>query len=250
MCVAEDPCRTFNKEDDMKTINSALLASAAVASFVAAAGTARAQSSPETAGTFWDQSVAAPSDALELTVGTGYTQGFGQYQKGSVNNLKDVAGPGIGFDLGVGYRLSPTWMIGATGAYQAYDAGNFEGDTSAGGAIGRVDATYHLATYSRLDPWIKGGLGYRYLCECGTPSTRAGARLHGFELLNLSAGLDLRFDKQVALSPIVGASLTTFLWDRTDAIADPRLGVFAYGGLQARFDIGGSYARPMGIAAR
>jgi hypothetical protein len=236
----------------MKAIQSSLLASAALATVVAASGTALAQSAPgaESSQNFWDQSVVAPSNPLELTVGTGYTQGFGQYQAGLANNLKDVAGPGLGIDLGVGYRWSPTWMLGATGAYQAYQAGDFAGDTSAGGAIARIDATYHIATYSRLDPWLKGGIGYRYLCECGTPSTRAGVRLHGFELLNLTAGLDLRVDKQVALAPLIGASLTTFLWDRTDAIADPRLGVFAYGGLQARFDIGGSYERPMDIAIR
>jgi hypothetical protein len=236
----------------MKTFNPSLLASAALATIVAAAGTARAQSAPgaETARSFWDQSVAAPSQAFELTVGSGYTQGFGQYQKGSANNMKDIAGVGIGIDLGVGYRLSPTWMLGASGAYQAYQAGNFEGDTSAGGATARLDATFQLAPYSRLAPWLKGGVGYRYLCECGTPSTRAGARLHGFELLNLNAGLDMRFDQQIALAPLVGASLTTFLWDRTDAIVDPRLGVFVYGGLQARFDIGGSYGRPMSIAVR
>jgi hypothetical protein len=242
----------LRKEDDMKTIQLSIMASAAAATLIAATGTARAQSAAggETARSLWDQSLAAPSNALELTLGTGYTQGFGQYQKGAADNLKDVAGPGLGIDLGVGYRLSPTWMLGATGAYQAYQAGNFEGDTSAGGATARIDATYHLATYSRLDPWLKGGLGYRYLCECGTPSTRTGLRLHGFELFNLSAGLDLRFAKQIALAPVVGASLTTFLWDRTDAIADPRLGVFAYGGLQARFDVGGSYERPMEFAGR
>jgi hypothetical protein len=236
----------------MKTFQSSMLASAALMTLVAAAGTVRAQSAPgaETARSFWDQPIAAPSDALELTVGTGYTQGFGQYQKGSANNVRDIAGAGLAVDVGVGYRLSPLWMLGATGAYQLYEAGNFEGDSGAGGATARFDATYHLAAFSRLDPWIKGGVGYRYLCECGAPSTRAGARLHGFELLNLSAGLDLHFDKQLAVAPIIGASLTTFLWDRTDAIADPRLGVFAFGGFQARFDIGGSYERSMGVAIR
>lgn len=235
----------------MKT-RSLLSAGAVFATLVLGAGVAGAQSAPgaEASGGFWNRSVAAPSQAFELTVGSGYTQGFGQYQKGSANNMKDLAGPGLGIDLGVGYRLSPLWMLGATGAYQAYQAGNFEGDTSAGGAIARVDATYHFDPYSRFDPWLKAGLGYRYLCECGTPATRIGARLHGFELLNLTAGLDLRVDRQVALAPLIGASLTTFLWDRTDPIADPRMSVFAYGGLQARFDLGGTYERPFGVASR
>jgi hypothetical protein len=50
------------------------------------------------------QHLRAPSDAFELKVGTGYTQGFGNIAPGRA--MGDVAGAGIGVSVDVDYRLS------------------------------------------------------------------------------------------------------------------------------------------------
>jgi hypothetical protein len=112
-----------------------------------------------------------------------------------------------------------------------------------------VEGAYHFMPFTRLDPWLKAAIGYRYLCECGTDAGRAGAALHGFDLLGVSGGLDVRVDRHVALAPVIGATLTTFVWDRSTAIPDPRLSVFGFAGLQARFDIRGSYAGETRVVA-
>lgn len=237
----------------MDSLKSSVIGCGGLAVMLAWSGLASAQAAPELGATqsYWDQSVAAPEEAFELTIGSGYTQGFGKLQKGGSHDVSDTAGPGLSVDMGLGYRLSPSWTVGIGGAYTAFTKGDSlaQGE-SVGGAIGRIDASYHFEPFSRLDPFLNAGAGYRYLCECNATGGRPGAKLHGFELLGLAAGLDIRVDRQIALAPLVGVDLDSFFWNGTTAIADPRLSVFAYGGLQARFDIGGSYARSSSLAVR
>ena len=206
----------------------------AVAVVVAFAAPARAQNAvtaeqPE-AGL-----LAAPTRALEIVVGTGYTQGFGELQKGV--NLRDVATPGISVDLGVGYRLDPHWQIGVVGAYQQFDAQRASG---ARGMTAALDVAYHVLPYSRFDPWVQFATGYRALWE--TNATTPDVLTQGLELGKLTAGLDLRASRDVAISPVLGADLTLPLWQgasgsSTTAISDPRPSVYLFAGVQARFDI-------------
>src|SRR5579883_601594 len=62
---------------------------------------------------YLEQRVLAPSHALELGVGTGYTQGFGMIAPG--RGIDDVAGAGIGISGAIDYRLSRPWSIGVEG---------------------------------------------------------------------------------------------------------------------------------------
>src|SRR5579863_8532346 len=78
--------------------------------------TARAQERP--AESYWSQHVPAPSDALELKVGAGYTQGFGNLAPG--RGIDHVAGGGIGFGAEVDYRLNHLWSLGIEGQYQEF----------------------------------------------------------------------------------------------------------------------------------
>lgn len=191
--------------------------------------------------------VPAPRGAFEVTLGSGYTQGFGNLEQDL--SVGDTAGAGVSFDLGLGYRISPRWAVGVSGGYQLFDPGDeLLNDDWPYGMTGRIDATYHISPYSRLDPWVKLGSGYRYLCECEEPAFD-DAHMHGLDLANLNLGFDIRVGRQFGLAPLIGGGLTMFLWEGTDTIDDPELSSFVFAGLQARFDFGGSYERPFTTVA-
>ena len=195
--------------------------------------------------------VDAPDRAFELTLGSGYTRGFGSLQDGANQDVDDRIGNGVTFELGLGYRASPRWMFGVSGGYQRYESGDEIPEAiSSHGANARLDATYHSRPYSHVDPWVKGGVGYRLIYESDAPLAMDEARLHGFDLASVNLGLDLRAGREFAVAPFVGADLTTFLWDGEDAIDDPRLSTFLYAGLQFRLDIGGNTARSTNVASR
>ena len=186
--------------------------------------------------------VPAPSNAFELTLGSGYTQGFGNLEQDV--SVGDTAQAGVGFELGLGHRVSPHWGWGLIGGYQMFDPGDeLANDEWPYGITGRLEATYHISPYSRLDPWVKLGSGYRYLCECEQPAID-DAHMHGIELANLNLGFDMRLGKQFGLAPLIGGGMTMFLWEGTETIDEPELSSFVFAGLQARFDMGGSYQRP------
>jgi hypothetical protein len=183
----------------------------------------------------------APSNALELSVSTGYTQGFGNLKSGV--GLPSVATVGIGFDLGVGYRIDPNWAVLWNGQYQEFTA---ERVAHARGITNDIAVQYHFAPMRQVDPWIEGGAGYRVFWE--DPDVGATLTTHGFQLARVRAGLDLRADEYVAIGPIIGADATLFLFQDVPnlgtSISDPRLSTFVYAGLQGRFDVGGKTVSP------
>jgi len=220
-------------------LNSLFVSSTAVAAVLAGSTLAAAQPgafSEESKTGYWDRSVEAPAEVLELTVSTGYVQGIGQPRRG-VSDLSGALGPGASLDLGVGYRPSARWMLGASGSYQFYSRAELDDDSLAHGATGRLDATYHFNPFARLDPWARAGVGYRMLHH--RLSKGHDELLHGLQLLSVTTGLDVRMQRDVAFAPILGADLDLFLWDRTESVEAPRLNAFVYLGVQGRFDIGG-----------
>lgn len=187
--------------------------------------------------------VRAPRQAFELGVATGYTQGFGNVYPG--RPVGDVANAGVTAGIGLGYRVSPGFSIGATGQYQGYNASNVlpRGTTTRGAAAG-VEGTFHLAPYDRVDPYVSVGAGYRMLWE--RPEGDAPSTLtHGFELGKVQVGLDLRASEGVAISPVIGADVNMFMW-RAGEGAEPTalsrrgLSTFVFAGLEGRFDLGGA----------
>nr|PZN19827.1 MAG: hypothetical protein DIU78_20360 [Pseudomonadota bacterium] len=195
-----------------------------------------AANSDDLQGSYWNRSIESPTNVPEITFSIGYVRGLGQPQ-GGVGDLFGSLGSGASLDLGVGYRLSPRWMLGVSGAYQIYGGDTLEGDDLAHGAIGRLDATYHFEPFSRLDPWARAGIGYRLLHHA--PASGRDDLLHGVQLLSVTTGLDFRMQRDVAFAPILGADLDLFLYDRTDAVDRPRVSAFVYLGMQGRFDFGG-----------
>ncbi len=221
-------------------MNAKITAVASVAIALATVSQARAQTAGET---IIEKPLAAPEKALEIVVGTGYTQGFGSLQQGV--DMANVATAGIGVDLGLGYRIDPHWAIGLVGQYQEFNA---ERANSARGLTPGLAVTFHGAPYSRTDPWVQLGAGYRLLWENNDPGTPS-LLTHGFEAAKLTFGLDLRADKNVAIAPYIGADVGVPLWQSVDnnksvAINNPTANLYVFAGLQARFDVTSSYVTP------
>ncbi len=209
------------------------------------ATTALAQQQPSEQRTWLQDRVAAPSSALELSVASGYTQGFGMLQGGT--GMPDTVTEGIGFDLGVGYRLSQRWALGLAGQYHELYAPHAAG---ARGMTGGVAASYHFDPQARLDPWLEIGTGYRLLwLDRSSPNNNVLS--HGFELARARIGLDVRMSPGVAVAPVIGADANLFLWQdagTSSAISTPRVNTFVFAGLQGRFDVGTMVGGPPVVA--
>jgi hypothetical protein len=188
-------------------------------------------------GVIVQKGIPAPRDALELSFGTGYTQGFGSL-RGNVG-LPSVATAGVGFNFGLGYRINAHWAVLWTGEYEEFTA---ERSDIVDGITNTVGAQYHLAPTNKIDPWAELGAGYRYLWESSRYAPSVG--WHGFQLVHLRVGIDFRADPVTAIGPVIGADATMFQYEDlpyyyTAHINDTRLSTFVYAGLQGRFDIGG-----------
>jgi hypothetical protein len=197
-------------------------------------------SAQEAERAYLNQHVAAPRNAPELTLGSGYTQGFGRVRTGT--DVSDVAGAGIGVELGAGYRINPRWSVSASGQYQELTSAN---STGARGLAANVGGTYHFEPLLRGDPFLRLAGGYRLLWQVN-PSIGGPSMLrHGFELATAQLGYDVRVSDDIALAPVIGADLNLFVWERplagsTVALSSAQLNTFIYAGLQGRFDVGGT----------
>ena len=86
----------------------------------------------------FDHHVAAPANALELSVGTGYAQGAGPVG-GGMQHLEDISGPGGAFEIAAGYRISPLLAVGAYGTFSKYQSGdNIQSNTDVIGATAGI----------------------------------------------------------------------------------------------------------------
>jgi peptidoglycan-associated lipoprotein len=188
--------------------------------------------------------IPAPSQAVELKVGTGYTQGFGDLAPG--RSLPDAAGPGVGFSVDLDYRITPQWSFGVQGEYQALSN---EQNSSAYGVATSIGGTYHFEPVLRGDPWVRLGAGFRWLWEddpTGAPGTTVVR--YGLEAASLKLGYDIRLADNSAIAPVIGGDLVPFLGqagtnESNHALSGTAVGVFVYAGLQARFDFGGQKER-------
>lgn len=209
---------------------------------------------------YWGRTIGAPRKAFELGLSTGYTQGFGDV--GGGRQARDIAGPGIGLGLSLGYRAAPGVSIGLSGGYQELMSAKDLATARARGASAGVDVTFHMTPYDRLDLWGSIGTGYRFLWDINKSEEVAGSTptgttprrtrvedtnvlRHGFELAKVQLGFDVRVSRSVAIGPLVGADVTALLWRDENRgagsllMADRGISTFVYGGLGGRFDIGG-----------
>lgn len=187
------------------------------------------------------QHVRAPSNALELTIGTGYDQGVGTLAPN--RDFRNVMGPGIAVNAEVAYRLSRPWSIGIEGQYGEFGP---EQNSAVRGFAANLGVTYHFLPTLRGDPWARLGTGYRMLWENDAPGLQGVEMMrHGFELATLKIGYDVRVSEDVAISPVAGADVNTFLYQlpsngSNSSMPSAQTGVFFFAGLQGRFDLGGT----------
>ncbi|MDB4933510.1 MAG: hypothetical protein JWP87_482 [Labilithrix sp.] len=217
------------------------------------AGTANAQEKDESASAKAPPALVAATHSLELTVATGYSQGFGTISSGQPT-LSDVGQAGGAIQVGVGYRLTPHLTLAVYGAGSMFGRGD-QVDQSANlySAAAGVQADWHfLPADHRFDPWVSLGSGWRGYWVSSNLGTTA---LHGVELAKLQVGVDYRIDESISISPVIGADLTTFVTQSTpatnsfDNISNPNVNTFVFAGFQGRFDIR-TGARPSAVASR
>ncbi|HEU4727412.1 MAG TPA: hypothetical protein VFT22_05980 [Kofleriaceae bacterium] len=157
----------------------------------------------------FDHPVAPVANALEIAVGTGYTQGGGKLG-GALGNLEDVSGPGAAFELDLGYRIIPQLTLGAYGTFSAYQHGDaIDSSTDVLGATAGLQAAWHFRPETSVDPWISLGAGWKGLWL--NPSDGKVTSLQGLELARLQVGADYRITREIAIAPVIGGSLSMFV---------------------------------------
>lgn len=181
----------------------------------------------------------APSNTLELRIGTGYTQGFGLLS--SSQSIDAVAGPGVGIDAAADYRFDPRWSIGLQGEYQEF-APNTSATAAARGSAGNVGFTYHASPFVRGDPFLRIGTGYRLLWDVHPVGGAPTVLVHGFQLATATLGYDFRSSPGIAIAPVVGVDLVLWTWQDHGGTNIPlpsaQVGTFLFAGMQGRFDVG------------
>jgi hypothetical protein len=196
---------------------------------------------------YYKSMLPAPTQAFELKVGTGYTQGFGNIVPNTT--IHSVAGAGIGVNADFDYRVSPMVSFGVAGQYQEFTA---ENNSAARGFAGNIGFTAHAAPFHRGDPWLRLGTGYRLLWNVNPVGGGPTVMTHGFELAALNLGYDLRLSEGVAIAPMIGADFNMFVWTDTEGVSQRlstvQIGTFVFAGLQGRFD-GGPSVHPAGATA-
>jgi len=191
----------------------------------------------------FDHHVAAPSNALEIGVATGYTQGVGP-AGGGIAHVEDISKAGGAVELDAMYRINPTFAIGAFGSFSKYATGDqISSQSDVLGATAGIQAAAHLRPERSVDPWVSLGTGWRGLWL--SPQSGKNTALQGLELARLQVGVDYRVSKDVAIAPVIGGSLNLFVSEdspmttKYTEIADKKVNFIGFAGLAGRFDLGG-----------
>src|SRR5215468_5652530 len=186
---------------------------------------------------------AVPDRTFEVAVATGYAQGGGKLG-GGLHNLEDVAGPGGAVEVDLGYRIIPQLTVGAYGAFSKSQHGDLiDSNTGVLGATAGVQAAWHFRPHVSIDPWVSLGGGWRALWL--DPGAGKVTSLQGFDLARLQLGVDYRVTKEIAISPVIGGSVSMFvsqdspMTTRYTEIADKQVNFTGFVGLSGRFDFGG-----------
>lgn len=163
----------------------------------------------------------APEKAWEFAIGSGFSQGFGNATS-QARTLSELTRGGLSTQPSFGYRLNPRWMIGVYGEGARYFAASDMPDGTVGyGAAFGAQVQYHTLPFSKLDPWIGLGSGWRGywvdLPDAGHES------LHGFDILRLRVGLDYRLGPSTTIGPMLGTTLTLFESHRAAAEGSSRV---------------------------
>jgi hypothetical protein len=192
-------------------------------------------------GNVFTEQTSPVSNALELGVGAGYAQGFGDVAKGQ-GTVQDLSGPGAAVEVDVGYRLSPQFMIGVYGTGSQFARGDSLTDgTDVRSAAAGVQAQYHFRPSYTVDPWVGLATGWRGMWV--SPDVGKDTSLQGLQLARVQVGADYRVSPEIAIAPVIGADLSMYLTENGPGlsgytnISDPRVNTTIFAGVAARFDL-------------
>src|SRR5579871_6769604 len=104
-------------------MNQWISASTVAAIVTLVGGVASAQQKDQARESDGSKDLSATNHNLELTVGTGYAQGFGNVGSGQPT-LTDTGTAGGAIQAGVGYRIIPQLTLGAYGSGSMYGRGS------------------------------------------------------------------------------------------------------------------------------
>ena len=190
----------------------------------------------------FDHPVAAPANAIEIGVATGYTRGIGPIGRG-MQRLDEISKAGGAVELDAMYRIDPRFALGVYFSIAKYATSQqVDTQTDVFGATAGVEAAAHLRPERSVDPWVSVAAGWRSLA-LSSRATPDGS-LQGLELARLQLGVDYRVNEDVAIAPVVGGSMNMFVTDETPGelmeISDKKLNFVGFFGVAGRFDVGGT----------
>lgn len=189
--------------------------------------------------------------AFEVSLGIGYTQGFGDIGKGT-GTIADIGSVGAAAELGLGYRANPNLLVGVYAGASRYVQGNLNRGSVCGYQAG-VQGNWHFTPGQKLDPWVGVGGGWRMLC---LNEDAGSTTFHGLDVARLQVGVDYQLSPTFAIAPVIGASLNMLLTAKGpldtsfNNVTDPKLNVFVFGGITGRFDFFGTSEPGIRIASR
>ena len=191
-----------------------------------------------------DHYLTPPKRALGVQIGAGYGQGIGNISSNNnVPSVHDISGPGGTIQATIGYRATPHFMFGVYGTGSQFAEGNtLISGTNVRSATAGFQADFHARPSYTVDPWLSLASGVRGMWL--SPDIGQNTSLLGLQLVRAQVGVDFRMSRGVAIAPVIGGDASLFLtrdgpgFSGFTNINDPRVNVFLFGGLQARFDVG------------
>ena len=191
---------------------------------VAAPAAPRANGDTEKKGT----DGAPPAHAgFQIAARTGVAIPFGNVAGGGDSAMSDYFSPQVPITVDIGGKPIPELFIGAyIGLGFGGAAGKFAEACSranascvaAGFRIG-VEAAYHLAPDSKMDPWFGYGIGFAGEGVSGSANGRTTSlSLAGPEYGHFMGGLDFRIDKTFGIGPMIDFGIGKYTRAKSETI--------------------------------
>lgn len=184
----------------------------------------------------------ATGRAIEIGIGGGFTDGWGNLTSASPPAVR-LPGAGGQLELDAGLRVLPSLAVGAYGfGAQLSETAALPTTADVFQAGAGLQGTLHFRpSATDADPWLSLGAGWRgqWLTYVGDHGFTAQ---NGIDMLRARVGLDMRVSPTLALSPVLGVSLSTFVtqsvlgspWSSTGPFL---LDTFVFAGVRATIDL-------------
>ena len=186
------------------------------------------------------QRVPAVDDALEITISGSYQQNEGDLADSG--SQPDVAGPGGGGALSVGYRITPNLNLAAYGSIAGFAGDGSDSDSAS--LTGGIKADWHFLPAGYVDPWASLGAGIKG--QWIGDREELARTVIGVELAKAQLGVDFRVNPSFAIGPVIGASATlnthedTSMTSAYQEIDDKKVSWTFTAGVLGRFDLLGT----------